>query len=63
MFDDNEKSGKIIHFEKLGPTFFGPPLPSHDNFVPNFFGQKFGPAKFRKESRPHLEKLDLIFSK
>jgi hypothetical protein len=59
--DDNEKSGKIIHFEKIGSNFFWTSLPSHDNFVLNFFGRKFGPAKFRKESRPHLEKLDQFF--
>jgi hypothetical protein len=55
------RNPEIIHFEKLGPTFFWTSLPSHENFVPNFFGRKFGPAKFRKGSTPHLEKLDPIF--
>jgi hypothetical protein len=59
--DDNEKSGKIIHFEKIGSNFFWTPLPSHDNFAPNFLGRKFGPTKSRKGSTPDLEKLDPIF--
>jgi hypothetical protein len=59
--DDNEKSGKIIHFEKIGSNFFLDPLPSPDNFVPNFLGQKFGPVKFKKGSTPDLEKSDPIF--
>jgi hypothetical protein len=42
--DDDEKS------EKIGPTFFWTDF--HENFVPNFFGRKFGPAKFRKGSTP-----------
>jgi hypothetical protein len=29
--------------------------------LPTFFGQKFGPTKFRKGSTPDLEKLDPIF--
>jgi hypothetical protein len=62
VFDDNEKSGKIIHFEKIRSNIFWTSLPSHENFVPNFLGRKFGPAKFRKGSTPHLEKLDPIFA-
>jgi hypothetical protein len=64
-----DKHGKMVYFflwtilwclrEIRKKTF----LDSHDNFVPNFFGPKFGPAKIQEGLDTHLKKLDPTFSK
>jgi hypothetical protein len=37
MSDDNEKSGKIIHFEKIGSNFFWTPSPPMTILFPTFW--------------------------